>query len=195
MKTKTFAAVLVALCAALPASAGDIALPAPTKTGGMPLAEALAKRVSNRRTVGAKPTPQQLSDLLWAANGVTRADGKRTAPSAMDKREIELAVLTADGLFAYDPIENRLVETPACVDLSDQLRGASALVVLHYDKTRQTRENALTDAGFVGQNLYLHCTSKGWASVFLGTLDRGKFATALDRDESEILFAHRIGIK
>lgn len=194
MKTKTIA-FLLALCAALPLAAEDIKLPAPTKTGGMPLAEALAARKSDRRTVGAKPTPQQLSDLLWAANGVTRADGKRTAPSAMNKQEIELAVLTAGGLYTYDPVANTLVETPACVDLSDQLRGASALVVMFYDSAKQTRENALTDVGFVGQNLYLHCTSKGWASVFLGTIDRTKLATALDRKEQEILYAHRIGIK
>lgn len=195
MKIRLAIAAVMTLCAAFPALAEDITLPAPTKTGGMPLMEALAKRASDRRTMGEKPTPQQLSDLLWAANGVTRADGKRTAPSAMDKREIELAVLTADGLFAYDPIDNTLREVPACVDLEDQRRGASAMVVLYYRKTQQTRENALVDAGFVGQNLYLHCTSKGWASVFLGTIDRGKFATALDREESEILYAHRIGIK
>lgn len=193
MKTQALFLSLT-LCVALPAAA-ELALPAPAKTGGMPLAEALAARKSDRRTVGAKPTPQQLSDLLWAANGVTRADGKRTAPSAMNRQEIELAVLTADGLYVYDPVANTLAETPACVDLSDQLRGASALVVLFYNAAKQTRENALTDAGFVGQNLYLHCTSKGWASVFLGTIDRGKLATALDRSEREILFAHRVGIR
>lgn len=195
MKKSSLFVLLLALGVALPAMADDIQLPAPNKTGGMPLAEALAARKSDRRTAGAKPTPQQLSDLLWAANGVTRADGKRTAPSAMNRQEIELAVLTADGFYTYDPVANTLTETPACVDLSDQLRGASALVVLHYNSAKQTRENALTDVGFVGQNLYLHCASKGWASVFLGTIDRTKLATALDRSEQEILYAHRIGIK
>lgn len=195
MKKSGLFALLLAVGVALPAMAEDIQLPAPNKTGGMPLMEALAARKSDRRTAGAKPTPQQLSDLLWAANGVSRADGKRTAPSAMNKQEIELAVLTADGLYAYDPEANTLRETPVCVDLSDQLRGASALVVLHYGSAKQTRENALTDVGFVGQNLYLFCASKGWANVFLGTVDRAKFATALDCGEQEILYVHRIGIK
>ena len=172
-----------------------VKLPAPVKTGGMPLMEALANRKSNRRTAGAKPTLQQLSNLLWAANGVTRPDGKRTAPSAMNKQEIELAVLTAEGLFTYDPLANTLTPTPACVDLTDQLRGASAFVILHYNSANQTRENALVDAGFVGQNLYLYCTSQGWPTVFLGSIDRGKLSQALGCNEKEVLYAQRIGIQ
>ena len=191
---KSFLALLGALCAAT-LLAEDIKLPEPQKTGGMPLMEALAKRATSRRTVGPEPSAQQLANLLWAANGITRADGKRTAPSARDKREIELAILTAKGLYTWDPVDNVLTETPACVDLEDLRRGASAFVVLFYDKAVQNRESALADAGFVGQNLYLFCTSQGWNSVFMGSIDRAKLATALGKAEDEILFAHRIGIK
>ena len=194
MKQMTIA-LAAALGLAAAALAENVRLPEPRKTGGMPLMEALAKRATSRRTAGEAPTPQQLSDLLWAANGVTRPDGKRTAPSAMDKREIEIAVLTKDGLFTWDPVANELVETPACVDLSAELRGASALLVYHYNKAIQDREAALADCGFVGQNVYLFCASEGWKTVFLGTVDRAKFAVALGRGEDEILFAQRIGVK
>ncbi len=187
--------MMVSMMVGAAALAEDITLPAPTKTGGMPLMEALAKRATSRRTTGPAPTAQQLADLLWAANGITRPDGKRTAPSAMDRREIQLAVLTEKGLFTWDPVDNTLTETPACVDLEDQRRGASAVLVLYYDKAIQKRENAVVDAGFVGQNIYLFCTSKGWPSVFMGTMDRAKFATALGQDEDAILFMHRIGVK
>lgn len=187
--------MMVSMMMGAAALAEDITLPAPTKTGGMPLMEALAKRATSRRTTGPAPTAQQLADLLWAANGITRPDGKRTAPSAMDRREIQLAVLTEKGLFTWDPVDNTLTETPACVDLEDQRRGASAVLVLYYDKAIQKRENAVVDAGFVGQNIYLFCTSKGWPSVFMGTMDRAKFATALGQDEDAILFMHRIGVK
>ena len=194
MKQMTIALV-AALGLAAAALAENVKLPEPRKTGGMPLMEALAKRATSRRTAGEAPTPQQLSDLLWAANGVTRPDGKRTAPSAMDKREIEIAVLTKDGLFTWDPVANELVETPACVDLSAELRGASALLVYHYNKAIQDREAALADCGFVGQNVYLFCASEGWKTVFLGTVDRVTLAVALGRGEDEILFAQRIGVK
>lgn len=188
-------ATIAALGLAAAALAENVRLPEPEKTGGLPLMEALAKRATSRRTQGQAPTPQQLADLLWAANGVTRPDGKRTAPSAMDKREIEIAVLTAEGLHTWDPEANTLAETPACVDLAPELRGASALLVYHYNKALQTRESALVDCGFVGQNVYLFCASRGWNTVFLGTVDRAKFAVALDRGEDEILFAQRIGVR
>ena len=187
----------VALFAVLGLAAGAVAenvkLPEPEKTGGMPLMEAVATRSTRRRTAGEAPTPQQRSNLLWAANGITRPDGKRPAPSAMDKREIEIAVLTKDGLFPWDPEANELIETPACVELDDQLRGASALLIYHYNKAMQSRDAALADCGLVGQSVCLFCASEGWKTVFRGTVDRAKFAVALGRGEDEILFARRIG--
>jgi hypothetical protein len=57
-----------------------IGLPKPHTEGGMPLMEALKKRQS-ARTYSDKPISDQvLSDLLWAAFGVNRPDGRRTAP-------------------------------------------------------------------------------------------------------------------
>ena len=68
-----------------------IKLPAPSKTGGMPLMEALSKRATNRTMDGEKSlSQQQLSDLLWAAWGINREDGRRTAPSALNRQEIDL---------------------------------------------------------------------------------------------------------
>ncbi len=61
--------------------AQSIVLPAPQKTGGLPLMEALAKR-STARAFATNDLPlQQISSLLWAAFGVNRPDGKRTAPA------------------------------------------------------------------------------------------------------------------
>ena len=57
-------------------AAPKIALPAPDKTGGMPLMEALSKRATARSFDTASITPQELSDLLWASFGVNRPDGK-----------------------------------------------------------------------------------------------------------------------
>ena len=69
-----------------------IALPAPDASGGMPLMEALAKRHSAREFAStALPLPL-LSNLLWAANGINRADGHHTAPSAMNAQVIDIPV-------------------------------------------------------------------------------------------------------
>lgn len=194
MKRSLFA--LLAFCFALPLFAETITLPAPRRTGGMPLAEALCARRTERRFPGAvRPTPQHLADLLWAANGVTRPDGKRTAPSAMNRQEIELAVATADGVFTYDAKAHTLtrVETD---DLLPELRGeASVYLILYYDRTAQKRESALVDAGFVGQNVYLWCASEGWGTVFLGTVDRKRVAAVLGCGEDEVLYAQKIGIR
>lgn len=194
MKQSLFA--LLALCAVLPLAAETLTLPAPRKTGGMPLAEALNARRTERKFPDAvNPTPQQLADLLWAANGVTRPDGKRTAPSARNCQEIELAVATADGVFTYDAKANTLtrVETD---DTLDTLRGdASVYLILYYDRDAQKRESAVVDAGFVGQNVYLWCASEGWGTVFLGTVDRRRVAAVLGCGEDEVLYAQKIGIR
>jgi len=63
-----------------PATAGApfaITLPSPSSTGGMPLMDALGRRRSSREFSPDPIGEQLLSDLLWAANGVNRADGKR----------------------------------------------------------------------------------------------------------------------
>ncbi len=67
-----------------------IELPPPSKEGGEPLMEALSRRRSEREFSPREPQLQTLSDLLWAAYGVNRPDGGRTAPSALNAQEIDL---------------------------------------------------------------------------------------------------------
>jgi len=82
--------------------AASILLPPPQKHGGLPLMEALLKRCSSREFApDALPLPL-LSDLLWAAYGVNRADGGRTAPSALNAQEIDFYVALPDGAYLYD---------------------------------------------------------------------------------------------
>ena len=101
---------VIIVCSALTmlVCAQDIKLPEPQKTGGMPLMEALAARQS-QRTFSAKPlSNQQLADLLWAAFGVNRADGKRTAPSARNGQEVDIYVALPSGLYLYQAKSNTL---------------------------------------------------------------------------------------
>lgn len=173
----------------------EIRLPAPQKSGGMTLLEALSQRKTTHRVQGAEPSLQQIANVLWAANGITRPDGKRTAPSAMNRQEIEIAVLTAQGLYEWDEEENELERVETTVDLSDQLRGASMLLIFTYDDEDQSPEYAQVDCGFVGQNVYLYCTTQQWPCVFLGSIDRPKLARALDCKTAEVLYGMRIGVR
>ena len=87
-----------------------IKLPPAQMEGGMPLMQALKLRQSTRGNFGpeVKLSMQVLSNLLWAADGVNRPGGHRTAPSAVDWQNIDIYLATADGVFVYDPINNAL---------------------------------------------------------------------------------------
>lgn len=83
-------------------AATTIALPAVHPLGGMPLMEALAARRSSREFApDALPLPL-FSGLLWAAFGVNRPDGGRTAPSAINAQEVDVYVTLPTGAYRYD---------------------------------------------------------------------------------------------
>src|SRR5512146_825818 len=88
--------------------AQDIQLPAPQKTGGVPLLDALAKRSTSRAFDSRDLSEQQLSTLLWACFGINRPDGKRTAPSANNKQATDIYVLLKSGAYIYDAKANKL---------------------------------------------------------------------------------------
>ena len=94
----------------------NIRLPDPATIGGMPLLDAIKARHSTRKY---SPTPlsiQELSDILWAAYGLTReyagtgirTTGSHAAPAAHNWQELDLYVATTDGLYRYDWRGHRL---------------------------------------------------------------------------------------
>ena len=99
--------------------AEEIALAAPRLKGAMSLEETLAARRSVREFTEEKLTPEEISQLLWAAQGITAAWGGRTAPSAGALYPLEVYVATADGLYHYVPQGHK-----AIVQSKADLRGA-----------------------------------------------------------------------
>jgi hypothetical protein len=85
-----------------------ITLPAPDTACSIPLMEAIAKRHSSREFAPRELPLPRLSNLLWAANGVNRSDGGRTAPSAMNAQEIDIYVALPSGAYLYDAAANAL---------------------------------------------------------------------------------------
>jgi SagB-type dehydrogenase family enzyme len=179
----------------------------PQTTGGMPLMQALKERHSTRE-FNTKPLPAQvLSNLLWAASGVNRTDsGKRTAPSARDRREITIYVAMADGTYAYAPDAHALQRVTAR-DLraltGQQDFVATAPLNLVYvadlnrmgdasaeDKTRY----AAADTGFIAQNVYLFCAANSLGTVVRGWVDRAELRSALGlAPHQQIVLAQTVG--
>jgi nitroreductase len=185
--------------------AQSIELPAPRKTGGMPLMEALAKRATVREFDTTNISIQQLSDLLWASFGVNRPDGRRTAPSASNKQEIDIYVLLKNGAFIYDAQNNKLIiVTPE--DLRSQAadqKFANAPVQLIFvadlaKRGESTEDGKLRtaniDCGYISQNTYLFCTSEGLVTGARGSVNRNVLTPKLKlRVDQRILLAHSVG--
>ncbi len=194
--------------AAAPAPATAVAaleLPAPEKTGGMPLMEALARRMTARAFETKELPLQQLSNALWAAFGVNRPDGKRTAPSAMNWRETDIYVLLKQGAYLYDAPAHRLVgvlgeDLRALGTTQDFAREAPVTLVFVADLAKtggsgaRNESMAAMDAGFISQNVYLYCASAGLATGVRASLDRDPLAKRLGLRESQrIMAAQSIG--
>lgn len=204
----TFVALTVGLAVADPeAPLADIPLPVPRMAGGKPLLTALKDRQSSR-AFSAKPLPMQLvSDLLWAAFGINRADsGKRTAPSARNWQEIDIYVTLAEGAYRYDAKSN-VLRAVAKGDLR-ALTGrqpfvAKAPINLVYvaDPAKMTGvgddERVLyygADAAFISQNVYLFCASEGLGTVVRGLVDRKVLAEAFKLPEAlRVVLAQTVG--
>lgn len=132
-------------------------LPAPNKTGGMPLMQALNERHSTKtKYSGAALSPQQLSDLLWAIWGKNREDGRRTAPTAMNKQDVNVYVALENGVWQYDA-SNALIKV-LDGDWRGQMGGGS-LTLLY--AIPQANEWGGAHVGSLYQNAGLYCASAG----------------------------------
>jgi nitroreductase len=158
-----------------PAQAAElqpIQLPKPDITGGMPLMQALAKRHTTRAFLDKPLPPQTLSNLLWAAFGVNRprevkSGLGRTAPSAMNKQDVELDVVLASGVYVYEAEANRL--RPVLVgdlraQLSERAAAHAAVTIIYVAHAKDSY--AQVDTGFIGQNVYLFAASEGLNAWF-----------------------------
>jgi len=182
-------------------SASDVELPAPHKTGGMPLMEALAKRSTARSFAPRELSNQQLSDLLWAGFGINRVDGKRTAPSARNGQELELYVVLKKGTFVYDAEKNFLRQI-AAEDLRSLIIRFEAPVILLFvadlskrgESGNKRKDVAAVDSGFISENIYLYCAAEGLATGYRGSFDSALLAPKLNlKPDQEIIAVQPVG--
>jgi hypothetical protein len=96
------------------AEPATISLPSPKKTGSVSLEAALAARRSVRAYTKQTLTIAEVGQMLWAAQGVTSSCGKRTAPSAMERYPLVIAVVAQNvdsppsGAYRYVPATHSL---------------------------------------------------------------------------------------
>ena len=183
-----------------------IALPAPDRTGGMPLMEALSRRHSAREFATTELPLPLLSNLLWAANGVNRADGHHTAPSAMNAQEIDIYVALPAGAYRYDAAAN-LLQLVAGSDVrrvtgyQDFVDEAPLDLVYVADHGRMTlipvasRESfASAAAGAITQNVYLFAAGNGLSTVIRAWINRDAIADALGLGhDQQVLLSQTVG--
>ena len=168
--------------------------------------EVLAQRATSRAFDKRELPVQQLSDLLWAAFGVNRPDGKRTAPSAKNCQEIDLYVLLNKGTFRYHAPAHRLdpvspADLRAFGSLQAFAKEAPVTLVLVADLAKtgtgpleQRRGWAHADAGYISQNIYLYCASAGLATGARAYVDKTLLGPRLSlRPDQLILLAQSVG--
>jgi SagB-type dehydrogenase family enzyme len=152
-------------------------------------------------------TPKELSQLLWAAQGISSPDGKRTAPSAGAIYPLRLYVVVADvmslspGIYAYRPQTHALDNVAGGHVMSDVaaaafgqtwMRTAPAVIVIAADDDMTTRKYGSRgkrfvhiEVGHAAQNVYLQATAFNLATVMVGAFDEAQVASILRLPQAE----------
>jgi nitroreductase len=144
--------------------------------------------------------------LLWAAFGVNRPSGDRTAPYWRHVMVIDIYAAMADGVWLYEPSSHTLLphlrdDIRADTGVQSFVAGAplNLVYVAHGERMtdvspEERRLYASVDTGFIGQNVYLYCASEGLATVFRGSVDHEKLARTLRlADQQFVTFAQTVG--
>lgn len=170
------------------------------KTLSTTLMQALSDRRSDREFADKQISLEELSSLLWAANGVNRENGKRTAPSAVNAQDIDIYVCMAKGAYLYDAKQNQL----RCITTED-IRSAVAgnqqvmapvFLVMIADLSRYLERissdrarcelMANVDAGYVSGNIGLYCAAANLVTVPRATMDKAALKKALKLTDSQL---------
>lgn len=194
---RIFAIILLILPAML--ATAQIQLPPAKWNSNMTLDKALRERQSNRTFSDKKIDEQTISNLLWAANGINRKDGRRTAPSARNCQEIDIYLFTEDYVYLYLPKEHQLKivldgdhRSEAAIQPFAQKAPLLLVFVANYEKMGDMDDEArtfygATDCGFVSQNVYLFCAAEKLNTVVLGMIHRDGIKDLLNINGKAIL--------
>ena len=184
-----------------------VKLPPPSLQGKISVEEAISRRRSVRRFRPVPLSLQQLSNLLWAAQGITGSGGRRAAPSAGATYPLEVFVAVgrngveslAAGLYRYQADNHSLVPH-LMKDLRQELAEAALgqtfvancpadiIICALYLRTgyrygRRGERYVHMEVGHVGQNVSLEAVALGLASVMVGAFDDEQVREVLKLEE------------
>ena len=182
--------------------AEEVALPVPARTGGMPLMQALAERKTVRDYKPGELDAATLSEILYAAVGVNRPDGKRTIPTAMNKQDLEVYVALPGAAYHYDAKANKLVKIAdgdsraELIMNKNMARNAACILVYASDSSKFPNDikYPAIHVGEASQDVYLYCASKGLGTVSLGMYDEKGVRKVFKLDgKMTVILAQAIG--
>jgi len=173
----------------------------PSDDRGVAVMQALSLRASAAEFTTAELKMEDLSDLLWAANGINRPDdGKRTAPSAMNAQDIDVYVCMMKAAYIYDAKQHVLKKVAdgdyrnLVASRQESMASAPVFCILVSDisRFRSGEENAklewaAMDAGIVSQNISLFCASIGLKTRPRATMEKEKLRDVLQLKDTQYL--------
>lgn len=191
-----------------PTQANVITLPEPRYDSDVSIEQSLLKRRSTRSYTGEPVTLQELSQLLWAAQGITDSGrGFRTAPSAGALYPLEVYVVAGDvqnlvsGIYKYEPDGHelaRLIDGDKRSELADVAlaqpcvkEGALAIVFTAvYERTTvKYGERGIRyvhiEVGHAAQNVCLQAVAMGLGIVPVGAFHDEPVARLLNLPDNE----------
>ena len=189
--------IIMATLMATSVMAADIKLPEPDKSNTTPLVQALENRHSDHEFSNKAVDNKTLSSLLWAAYGVNRPDGKRTIPTAMNQKDLNVYVFNKEGIWLYDAPTNTLKQQSKenHLDLfkrQDYMSDVGTVLVY----TGSQEDYAVMHAGSAYQNVELFAAANNMASIVRGYYDREKVPQVLNLPEGQrVIISQAIGWK
>src|SRR3990172_201813 len=188
-------------------SMNPIRLPPPDASGSVTLERALSMRRSVREYRSGPLTPTQVSQLLWAAQGITSPEGFRTAPSAGALFPLEVYLVAGEvqgvpaGIYRYEPrthtlsVVSRTDKRRSLADAAlgqEYVRESPVVLVLVAVQDRTTGKYGKRgiryvhiEAGHAAQNVLLEAVALGLGAVPVGAFDDSAVKQVLHTDDSE----------
>jgi SagB-type dehydrogenase family enzyme len=191
-----------------------IQLPEPQKDLEFPLMKAIEKRRTKRKWKDSELSEQEISNLLWAACGIThketnKSKSRRTAPSACNLQEIKVYIALSDGVYVYAEKNHQLIrvhnnDIRENIGTQKMMRSAPLGLIYVSDYTRlkafqfkddeQKWFTSTSDTGFISQNVYLYCAAANLSTVLLGLVNREKLHKLIGLNENEkIVYTQVVG--
>ena len=187
------------------ASVGDrVALPQPNTRGAMSVEETISRRRSIREFAPEPLTLDRISQLLWAAAGLTPESGSRAAPSAGACYPLDASLVCEQGMFSYVVDGHALIKRFA-EDLRSRLAAAaygqhfvgaapiSIVFAAVFERTTGRYGDrgiryVYMDVGHAAENVHLQAEALGLGSVPVGAFDDEAVADVLglSRDQRPI---------